>query len=336
MSSLLRDGKQLAKRALELGAAHFGPQRRPSLGATPRLWVLMYHRILPADDPRFAAEEPGMIVTPDTFRQQLRQLKQLFTVLPLHEWVERAEQGAPLPARACAITFDDGWRDNFEFALPILQQEQLPATVFVVSHMIGTSQSFWPNRLSRVLAAIGETVPDALRKLPALRVGIPADREALAMVIAQSKALSDDELLAMLDDAEMELGLKAPAQPDLMDWQQVRAMSSSGLIDIGSHTCRHRRLKAGVTPDVVAREVMESRERIAAELGRPVELFCFPNGDVSNEAAKLVRSTYRAAVTTQRGINRADADRHGLKRIGIHEEIGNTPTRFAARLSGWL
>ena len=330
---MLRYGKQLAKRSFEFGAARLGPQR---LSRNPHLWVLMYHRILPSDDARFAAEEPGMIVTPDTFRQQLRQLKQLFTVLPLGEWVERAERGAPLPQRACAITFDDGWRDNFEFALPILQQEQLPATVFVVSHMIGTSQQFWPNRLSRVFAAAKGTAPVALQRLPALQAGVPNDREKLAAAIAQSKALSDDELLTMLDAAEAELGLPMPAQPDLMDWQQVRAMSASGLIDIGSHTCRHRRLKEGVSPEVVARELIESRERISAELDRPVELFCFPNGDVSQQASALVRSTYRAAVTTQRGINRANADRHSLYRIGIHEEISNTPTRFAARLSGWL
>ncbi len=296
----------------------------------------MYHRILPSDDPRFASEEPGMIVTPDTFRQQLRQLKQWFTVLPLREWVERAERGAPLPARACAITFDDGWRDNFEFALPILQQEQLPATVFVVSHMIGTHQSFWPNRLSRVLHASQQAVPAALQTLSALKNGIRTDRETLAATIDQCKALGDDQLLAMLDRAEQELGLQPPVEPDLMNWEQVRAMTGSGLVDIGSHTCGHRRLKADVDAEVVAREVVDSRKRIETELDRPIELFCFPNGDVSAQADRLVRGTYRAAVTTQRGINRADADRHALLRIGIHEEIGNSPTRFAARLSGWL
>ncbi len=82
-----------------------------------------------------------MIVTPDSFRQQLRIIKQLFTVMPLSEWSRRQAEGKPLPQRACAITFDDGWRDNFEYALPILQQEQTPATVFAVAGMIGTTRS---------------------------------------------------------------------------------------------------------------------------------------------------------------------------------------------------
>jgi peptidoglycan/xylan/chitin deacetylase (PgdA/CDA1 family) len=333
VSQLIRHGKELAKRSFESIAAALGPQTR---NAGPRLWVLMYHRILPANDPRFATEEPGMIVTPETFRQQLRQLKTLFKIMHLSEWIGRVERGEPLPSRACAITFDDGWRDNFEFALPILQQEQAPATVFVVSDMIGTHQQFWPNRLSRLLSHCGHKLPASLRALPALEQTSSDNRETLAAVIHGCKELSDEALLDLLTRAEQEAGMREPEQADLMSWDQVRALCASGLVEIGSHTCRHRRLKTGVTTEVITHEVTKSRDRIAAEIDQPVTLFCYPNGDVCAEADRQVREIYRAAVTTRHGINHASTDRHSLMRIGIHEDIGNTPTRFAARLSGWL
>src|SRR5690606_15090180 len=166
---------------LEQVASRCGPHRLS--GSSPRLWVLMYHRILPAADPRFAQEEPGMIVTPDSFRQQLRILKQLFELMPLSEWIERRTSGKPLPARACAVTFDDGWLDNYEYALPILREEQVPATLFAVSHMIGTTRQFWPNRLARVLAESSANAPlPSLEKLPGY-VGGSFDREASAGLI---------------------------------------------------------------------------------------------------------------------------------------------------------
>src|SRR5690606_9889814 len=94
-------------------AAQLGPQRWPGRG--PRLWVLMYHRILPLDDARARVEEPGMIVTPTTFAMHLRVLRRHFQFVQLADWLAAREQGQPLPARACAVTFDDGWRDNHEF-----------------------------------------------------------------------------------------------------------------------------------------------------------------------------------------------------------------------------
>lgn len=318
-------------------AARLG-QHRFSLGST-HLWVLMYHRILPADDARFAIEEPGMIVTPTTFRQQLRTLKSLFEILPLSEWLTRREKGQPLPRRACAITFDDGWLDNYEFAFPILQEEQTPATLFAVAQMIGTNRQFWPNRLARVFSAAPadmnvpgfEDLTDIAR--PTRR---SISREALALAIHRLKELSDAELDERLRAAEEALQLPPETAPALMSWENIRAMQGSGLVEIGSHTCNHFRLQANLAGDILTREIVESKKLIETQTGQPARLFCYPNGDTCPAALELVGRHYQGAVTTRRGINGVGTAAHELLRIGIHEDMSNTATKLEARLSGWI
>jgi peptidoglycan/xylan/chitin deacetylase (PgdA/CDA1 family) len=300
----------------------------------------MYHRVLPADDLRFRDEEPGMIVTPSTFRHHLQLLKSLFTMMPLAEWLDRRTTGKPLPQRACAITFDDGWLDNYEFALPILQQEQVPATLFAVSHMIGTPLQFWPNRVARLIG--NNTTWQQIESLSWLKQlgGEYANgfthRENLGHIIARLKQLPDSELKERLDAAEKQLNIAPDNAPALVNWDQLRAMQNTGLIDIGSHTCNHFRLTESLPASLVEQEIVDSRKLLEAQLEKPVPLFCYPNGDASPLAIRLVQQHYSGAVTTRRGINSVKTSAHELLRVGVHEQISDTPLKFRAKLSGWL
>src|SRR5512144_307957 len=95
--------------------------------------ILMYHRVLPRARAEALAVEPGMFVEPATFARHLDWLLGAFRVMPLAEIVARFASRRALPPRACAITFDDGWQDNFEHAFPLLAQRGLPATIFLVT-----------------------------------------------------------------------------------------------------------------------------------------------------------------------------------------------------------
>src|SRR3954462_14032140 len=141
--------KKLVKSAAAGLANQFGQHNKDQ--TDPKLWVLMYHRILPRDDIRFNLEEPGMIVTPETFSMHMQEIRRYFDVVSLGDWVQRKQKGLPLPAKACAITFDDGWADNYEYALPILKATNTPATLFAVAEKIGTNFQFWPNTVLALL-----------------------------------------------------------------------------------------------------------------------------------------------------------------------------------------
>src|SRR3569833_243541 len=209
-----------------------------------RLLVLMYHRVLPAEHPDRHSEQPGMYVSPATLAMHLEIVQQYFTLIHLDEWLERVNAGRAVPSLACAITFDDGWRDNYEYAFPILRRAGAPATIYLVADMVGEGFSFWPNTRARYLgprAADVATYPawlaDIVRKLPlAVQPGARAlSADEIDQIIAECKINSSDTEMRervgyLVDEAH------AMSGPDLMSWEQARSMSADDLVRFGSHT----------------------------------------------------------------------------------------------------
>ena len=335
--------KRIIKRGLQHVAARIGPHTRKH-GPT-RLLILMYHRILPAEDPRSQLEEPGMLVTPESFRQHLQIIGRRFKAVQLSDWLGKKARGEALPALACAITFDDGWADNYEFAYPLLQEAGIPASIFLVSDMIGTSQMFWPERLARTVTALaknhsGDWSNPALDWLRSTDTDYPFDNtrpstEQLSAIIAGMKTLSDMDIHQRLDETATHFNLGPLSDgASLLNWEQLEEMTASGLIEAGSHTCNHIRLNASTPGDVLNHEVIRSKQTIEEKTGSQVTAFCFPNGDFSPEALALVKQHYNCAVTTRSGWNNLETNNFQLQRIGIHEDIAADEIAFLARISG--
>ena len=214
----------------------------------------MYHRILPGDDPRASYEEPGMMVTPETFHLHINILKQYFSIVKLSDWIQLNRDGKKLPANACAITFDDGWADNYEFAFPVLKDLAAPATIFLVADMIGTEQSFWPERLAHIMTAVATRYPqywkhDELKWLqedPKLYrfCETPPTSEEISALIARVKNYSDQEMHDRLNHVEdvLQLDIRHQSTGDhpasLLTWQHVNEMTDSNLVDVDGNACR--------------------------------------------------------------------------------------------------
>ncbi len=339
---MLARSKKVIRKVLDHSVAAIRPHR----WAHPEgsLLILTYHRILPPSFHEMQIVEPGMFVHTSTFETHLQILRSEFEVVDLASWLRAREEGKAIPARACAITFDDGWYDNFDYALPLLKQYETPATIFVVAGMVGTTKQFWPERLARLMLVVDQLGEDSsnpglswvrqlLQRLP--DAGGNLSSHQISELIQIAKQWPDNQVIQYLDQVEGTLDQVPPLErPDLLNWDQLKEMVSTGLINVGSHTTNHVRLNESVNIETVSKEVIGSKKIIEENLSAPVDLFCYPNGDLSANAVGAVAKNYVGACTTRSGWNPADADRSQLSRISVHEGRARSKAAFLARISG--
>lgn len=291
----------------------FAPFRLANRG---KALIVTYHR--------FTHDTADVKTASYAFAQQLDYLTRHYEIVPLSAIGERLANGGRLPANIAAITIDDGYSDAFDIAFPLLRERKLPATVFVVTEFVDQRRWLWTDKLRYLVtqasaSSIEGTLDDSefcVEFNPTDSVFCAADR-----VNSLLKAVADDEKEAAIARMAAAFGVELPTAPPRefasITWEQIREMSAGG-IEIGSHTATHPILP-NVSVEHVRRELVESRQRIAAEIGRPVDLFCYPNGDYNDDVVREVeRAGYRCAVTVEDGLN--DERSHPLRLKRIHAD----------------
>jgi peptidoglycan/xylan/chitin deacetylase (PgdA/CDA1 family) len=281
-------------------------------GVGGRLTVLMFHRVRPEPDPLFP-DEP----TSGSFRQRLLWVRDWFNVLPLDRAVSLLRSGK-LPARAAAITFDDGYADNATVAAPALLELGLEATFFIASGFLDGGR-MWNDTLiesvrgcaaaSLDLTGIGMGVYD-LSTLEARRIAIES-------IVRAIKHLPTDERQRHVDVVASVAGAKLP-DALMMTSAELRRVAAMGM-GIGAHTTRHPIL--ATLDDRAARDEMAgSREHLEGIVRQPVTLFAYPNGrpdvDYRRRDAELARAVgFAASFTTSPGASRVGDPLHELPRF---------------------
>lgn len=309
--------------------------------------ILMYHRIIPRDD---AGDwvQAGMYVTPETFERHVLFLKEYFSLCPIWELPAGLCPNAPPRGSKprCALTFDDGWKDFYQYAYPILLSHQVPATVFLPTDHIGSTNWFWTDRLAWVLrqkSRIGTPLlapKDVSGAIVSRVANLKGAVESLVeTAIEFLKALPAGEIEEILQELSSLWGisLNLPGRA-FLSWDEVREMYRSGVVTFGSHTASHRILTT-LTPEEVAAELGTSRRRLVSEgvVDPDFIPFCYPNGNYTAEIAAMVRDTgYALAVTTERGWNSPASDLFSLRRVGMHQDMAGTPAMFGCRIAGLL
>jgi peptidoglycan/xylan/chitin deacetylase (PgdA/CDA1 family) len=276
-----------------------------------RLSILMYHRIPAQPDPLFPGE-----VDAARFVEHLRFLKQAFNIIPLREAVGMLAQGR-LPVRAACLTFDDGYADNAEVALPIMQEHGVSATVFVATGFLDGGRMWNDSVIELVRRA-----PAAL-DLTALGLGQfkldshGARAVAIGALLDALKYLPIAERQAKVDAMVAHTGVNLPTNL-MMRSEQVAQLHRSG-IEIGGHTVHHP-IVARMDPAGARREIVEGKAALETIIGAPVHTFAYPNGrpgrDYLAEHVTMVKELgFEAAVTTSPGAARAGDNLYQLPRF---------------------
>ena len=307
------------------GARGLGRWLAPG-GMPARLSILIYHRVLPAPDP-LQPEEIDVRV----FTDQMRALTQCFTVLPLDEALRRLYAGT-LPARSACVTFDDGYADNHDVAVPILQQLGAHATFFIATGHLDGGRMWNDSVIEAVRRAAGSVLDLTTLGLGTHSVDTPPARgQAALRLIAAIKHLPADERARQVAAIERVVATALPSDL-MMTRSQVRALHAVGM-GIGAHTVSHPILTR-IDSAAARREIADGRDELEGIIGTRVRLFAYPNGrpgrDYGPEHVDIVRDIgFDAALTTAWGVATRAGDRHQIPRFTPWDR---TPNRFVTRL----
>jgi peptidoglycan/xylan/chitin deacetylase (PgdA/CDA1 family) len=262
-----------------------------------RLLVLGYHNV--ASTWRWPATSGG---GPRNFTRQMTVLAKVANVVPLDAALADLAAGRPLPPRAVAITFDDGYRDNLTHAVPVLRRLGLPATVFLVPGFLSHKVHAWWERLGWALRTT--RVPSVEVDGAVLPLGDDAAR-ARALDVIEASLKRDDlatrhERLDRLVDALEPDGDPHPGEL-FMDWDEARELVAAGLA-IGSHTMSHAILARETAAEQQA-DLRESKELLERELGVVIHTLAYPNGQADDYDTTTIDAAraagYSHAVTTR-------------------------------------
>jgi peptidoglycan/xylan/chitin deacetylase (PgdA/CDA1 family) len=294
-------------------------------GSRGALLVLIYHRVNAQHDP-LNNDEPDAA----TFAAQMDLLKSLFNVLSLGEAVERLRTSS-LPARPICITFDDGYANNCDVALPILAARGLPATVFVSSGYLDGGRMWNDTVTEAVRLAPAELDLTALGLSSYTMPDIDARRAAVDDMLGRMKYLVPAERQRKAEQIAERVGQPLPA--DLMLTEaRVRRLAAGG-IEIGGHSVTHPILSQ-VEPDAARREIGECKAQLEAIVRAPVRCFAYPNGkpqqDYQRIHVEMVREAgFGVAMSTAWGSARSGSDVLQLPRVAPWDK---SAFRFATRL----
>lgn len=281
--------------------------------ATGKLLVLTYHRVLEQYDP--IIDEVDAV----QFTQQMETLAEYFNVVPLAEGIERLQSGTLASGSVC-ITFDDGYRDNFDVALPILNALNLPATFFVAIGYLGKG-IMWNDV---IIESIRNTSLQEL-DLSEFGFGVTKICSIEKRVQLVDNLLGEWKYLPVKERDQLAERLQAIAavtldQRIMMTKHEVQELANAGM-EIGGHTISHPILTCS-NFEQAKREITDCKYELESMLGKQIKFFAYPNGqlekDYRHEHAKLVEEAgYIAALTTNDGYVNHDADMYELPRVSI-------------------
>lgn len=303
--------KQLRSNVIRagLGALYFSGAHhllRPLLSGVGAIFML--HHVRPAREGGFQPNR-HLEVTPDFLRATLRHLRSrdidIVSMDELHERLMRGRFARPF----AAFTLDDGYRDNHDYALPVLREFAAPATVYVASDFAEGTGRLWWAALEAVIAKTEQIeiqIGDAALRLDATTSA--AKLAAFDRVHDWLRALPGEHDLTREIDAlcaKYSVDMAALCRSLCLSWDEVKRLAADPLVTIGAHTISHCNL-ARQSEAVAAQEMTVSRVQIEHALERPVLHFAYPYGDRDaagmREFALAAAAGFKTAITTRPGM----------------------------------
>ncbi len=283
-------------------------------------WVLMYHRVATP-----ATDAWNLAVSPEKFEEQILWLSKNHNVLPLNSFMEQWAAGK-LKKWSTAITFDDGYTDNFTTAAPLLEEYNLPATFFICTDNLQHQQTYWWDELAAIIletpilpkhfsttingsllefdTSPNETLlPETQKQLATWRYPSAPPNKRAAMYLAvwnEIRATSEAERQQTLRQLSDWAGVaEKKTHSSIMLPTQLKTLQQNLLFTLGAHTITHPALQY-LTEEEQKHQIIESKKWIEKTCGKQIDFLAYPYGSYNEQTPKLARDAgFKAAFTTQ-------------------------------------
>ena len=299
---------------------------------TGRAVILCYHGVRPRPGGAFDPNAT-MHVTPQLFAAHLAYLTGACDVLPLDAVAGRRAAPQPNGRIAVAITFDDGYRDNLEFALPLLRAYGCPATIFLPTSFIGTGRPFWWEQIEAWIRDAQKPLAysGAIYDL-ATTAGKDALFERMRVALTRAGPARREQLL---DQARALLAPTRDVGSSTLSWSEVDQMAAPGFISFGAHTVNHLAVSS-LSDAELDFEIGAGRRELAQRVAAPSGFFAFPYGryaDLDPRSSEVLRRNgFAGAVTLVAGDVASAPSGYALPRIFV--ERGDDVRQLRAKMAG--
>ncbi|MCC9138945.1 polysaccharide deacetylase family protein [Pontibacter silvestris] len=321
----------------------------------PQAMVLMYHSIAEPE-----SDVWDIAVSPANFEQQLQELKKAGNVVPLKELTDGVYNKS-LKNNSIAITFDDGYVDNFSTAKPLLEKYNLPATFFIASGYLGQAREFWWDELEHLIL-FTEQLPLAITiTINNILVEVSLDEEATLNKVLwqkhkvwkafvekpaskrcrlylelwqQLKALPEDELLQHLQSIRSWAGVARSVRTGAISMavEQLQELEQHTLFDIGAHTVTHPALALHKRA-YQRQELLLNKSFLEKTLNQTIELLAYPYGSYNGYSmAEAYEAGFKAAFTTEGKVISEGDHPYSLARFQVKNWTG---AEFKQQLQLW-
>lgn len=321
----------------------------------PGALILLYHRVADVE-----SDPWSLCVTPQHFAEHLEVLQTYTHPMRLQQLTQDLQEGKRLHP-SVAITFDDGYADNFHNAKPLLEQYDIPATVFITTGCVGHQREFWWDELERLLLQ-PRTLPETLHLIvngstyrwqlgETVHYSQDTYQHHLCSDVEQENGASprhlyyslhkllrpllEGERRQVLDELLIWAGAEPVGRPThrSLSLAEVFALGQGKLLEVGSHTVTHPLLST-LSTDSQRHEIQQSKAQLEEVIGHPVSSFAYPYGDYTAKTVGVVReSGFDCACSTVTDVVWQRTDRFQLPRVEVQDWGGE---EFAKQLSSWF
>lgn len=281
--------------------------------------ILMYHRVCPKSEDWLL--EP---VNPHSFERDVEYFCHNYEILSLDKLAQYIRSGKSLPKKAVVFTIDDGYKDNYIYAYPIIRKYHIPATIFLSTGYIGGSELFWLDKV-RYIIRHTSTGQLNLEEMGNYLLQSESGRLHAGSVIGERlKKLPDEKRNLVIDNLLSISGVAIPmalGKEFILSWDDVREMADNG-VDFGAHSVSHPIL-TNLPMGQAKWEISQSRKDIGQKLGKEVTAFSYPNGDFNAEIVRFIKeSGFNCAVSVlQHKLISPDDSPYELSRVAMGEDF---------------